>query len=182
MHGKSNLRIFLGFACVIASGLIVRTYVFSIRIVEGSSMAPNLQSGDVVFVNMWRKNFTPGEIVIFKPAHYHTTLIKRVLAGPESIFFIEDYKTFINNKMLLNRQLDQQNDILQVEEVNTHGKNYFTRWKFDTLECRYSDQIKSQKDEYILIGDNRCESGDSRVFGPIHKDHILGIVMTSFSL
>lgn len=181
MYEKSNFRILLAFICIIMVGLATRHYLFSIRMIQGNSMNPILHDGDFVLVNMWTKNFRQGDIVIFQPATFHQPLIKRILSGPNSSFYIDDYKAISNDKVLSSNKTQIGKNIISFEEVNYQGDKYFPRWNTDSIHCRYSDILKSGPKEFILLGDNRCESGDSRVFGAISSDLILGRVITSLN-
>jgi signal peptidase I len=180
MYEKSNFRIALTFILVALLGFATRTYFFSIRMVEGNSMNPTLHDGDFVLVNMWSRDFSQGDIAIFRPQGSPITLIKRIMAKPESIFYIDDYTVYINQGPLGGKK-NALKDAISLVPESVEGKKYFTQWKLDTIDCRYSDILRSKKDEFIMIGDNRCESSDSRVFGPIPRKEMVGKIIKSFS-
>jgi signal peptidase I len=178
MNKKSNFQLYLAFTCVIILALIVRTFIFNIRIIEGDSMSPNLKAGDLVVVSMLSKNFNPGDIVIFTPPQTKKLiLIKRIIAGPDSRVFINDYKIIVNDILLNTQVINKNEDYMQSLEGEKPGQTYFTQWKLNSLYCRYSDTLTSKSNEYILFGDNRCNSTDSRVFGAINSQSIIGKVI-----
>lgn len=182
MNKKSNLPLYLAFAGVIIMALIVRTYVFNIRKIEGDSMSPNLKNGDIVFVSMLSKNFKQGDVVIFNsPFMKDTVLIKRVIAGPNTKVFIDDYKVIANDNLVESIVLSKSISLLETME-GVSPQNYFTQWKLNSLYCRYSEIINSKTDEYIMFGDNRCSSSDSRVFGAVPAKSIIGKVVYTLKL
>lgn len=182
MNKKSNLPLYLAFAGVILIALIVRTYVFNIRKIEGDSMSPNLKEGDFVFVSMLSKEFTPGDVVIFNsPFSKDIVLIKRIIAGPHTKIFIDDYKVIANDKLLESEVLKKSINLLETMEGQP-SKTYYTQWKLNSLYCRYSEIINSKADEYIMFGDNRCSSSDSRVFGAVPANSIIGKVVYTLKL
>jgi signal peptidase I len=179
MNKKSNVLLILAFASVVAFGLIIRNYVFSIRIIEGSSMSPLLQENDLVFVSMLSRNYTSGDIVIFNPPHSQNfILIKRIIAGPNSSFYINDYKIFVNELPVKTKvETIKDQHILSTIESPSSNLSYETRWKLSSLYCRYSEILRTGAQEYIVLGDNRCDSSDSRVFGAISSNNIVGKVV-----
>ncbi|MDO9183538.1 MAG: signal peptidase I [Bacteriovorax sp.] len=161
---KKSTFLIIYFVIAILIGLGIRTYVLSARFVEGDSMSPTIHEGDLVLVNMWSKNFELGNIVIFKTANTKMILIKRIVANPNSAIFIENFKLY-------------RNKILVPEDLQ-----YTLSWDKDAFECRFSNIQKSAANEFLVLGDNRCYSADSRVFGGVPTKNILGKVLINLKL
>ena len=182
MNKKSNAPLYLAFAGVIILALLVRTYVFNIRKIEGDSMAPNFKAGDIVFISLLSKKYHQGDVVIFNsPASNDVVLIKRIIATPHSKTFIDDYKIKINDEIFESKIKSKSINLLETIEGQS-TRTYVTQWKLNALYCRYSEIIHTKSDEYVLFGDNRCSSSDSRVFGAVPAKSIVGKVIYSLNV
>ena len=139
--------------CVLLT--IVNTFFLSIFFVDGESMEPNLHDKEVV---LWRKSTVEGdvlkrgEIVLVKyPGDPdHKQYVKRVVGLPGETLEIRNNKIYINGKLL-------EQPYLPV---------YFKT---------EPDGVWTMKNnEYFIMGDNRENSNDSRVFGAVERRFVLG--------
>ncbi len=130
--------------------------------VHGVSMQPGLHEGEWVMVNYWSYRFgSPqrGDVVVFKPpitiqgAEY---LIKRIIAIPGDTISISATAVFVNGKQLNERYLSP----LPADGVET--------------VTGVVSNLKMGKDEYWVMGDNRRDSLDSRSFGTVSRQEIVG--------
>jgi signal peptidase I len=144
---------------VLVGTLFIHRYVFAVYIIEGSSMAPTLKDGDMAMVNMlvWKLGrLDRGEIVLVRDGlgGYAT---KRVVGLPgEQIDFAED-QVYVNRQLLTEPYLPKQTKTLS--------------------EC---PRILLGPDEYVVLGDNRGDSYDSRVYGAVPKSAIVGSYTRAF--
>jgi signal peptidase I len=150
--------------------LVLYHFIASVEVVWGPSMEPNYHSGERILVDRITKNISPlkrGEVVVFYPPsddskHY----IKRVVGIPGDIFKI------INCEVVVTR----------------NGEHYFLDEEYlsDSVcteagsSIREGRSIKLEEGEYVLLGDNRGQSLDSRNLGTIEKDRIIGRVVFRF--
>lgn len=162
--------------------LAVRASVQHYR-VEGQSMDPTLVDGEFLLVNSliysevdigkvgdWVPFWDPGEpdvrhvfhgpergdIVVFHhPQAGGRDLVKRVIAVPGDTIEIRDNAVFVNGRQLV--------------------EPYVETPRHDDLSSTLI-----QADHYFVMGDNRGNSLDSRSFGPIHEDLIVGKAMASW--
>jgi signal peptidase I len=119
--------------------------------VAGNAMFPNLVNGDRILIISKAENIYRGEIIIFEfPRNSGHSLIKRVIALPNEKVVIRDGKVFVNDQPLEETYLDQS-----LNQTN----DYFL-------------QIFVPEESYFVLGDNRDNSSDSRVWGTIKKDLI----------
>ena len=146
---------------IIISVLIVvpfRLYIAQPFIVDGASMDPTFDTGDYLIVDEISYRFkTPqrGSILIFKyPVDPRKSFIKRVIGLPGETVSISGGKVTIINAenpdgLILNEPY--------VELKKSDGAN-----------------ITLGAEEYFVMGDNRAGSADSRIWGPVPEDHIIG--------
>jgi signal peptidase I len=128
--------------------------------VVGDSMLPSFANAEQLVsekVSIKYSELIRGDVVIFEhPMQEGILLIKRVVGMPGEKFEISDGKILINDRELV--------------EKYTFAKN--VTQGYGKIPGNKSIQIP--KDGYILLGDNRENSSDSREWGVIHKDLIVG--------
>ena len=153
----------VGWVVVIAAGLAAAFFINMFLIqafwIPSDSMTPTLETHDRVLVNKLSYHLHDvhrGDIVVFKRPPGETgdaaikDLIKRVVGLPgDTISQTPDGRVMINGKAL--------------EEPYTHAKPTIG------LGTR-----KIPRGYYFVMGDNRTNSSDSRVFGPISHSLIVG--------
>lgn len=161
----------LGSLLTISIGVFVLIYLFIAQflIVSGPSMEPTFIDNDHVIaekITIKYKPITRGELVILRhPTQNNKLLIKRVIAIPGDVVVIDNGSLQINNQPITE-------DYLKENGVTESGI-YFDK----------TQNYKVPEGNYLLFGDNRNKSTDSRVWGSIKEDQIIGrIVMIWFPL
>lgn len=164
---RSLLRSLLDWVVVIALALavafLVDTFAIQPFYIPSMSMYPTLKPGDRILVNKLSYDFHPvhaGDIVVFrKPADDTSAgpqvkdLVKRVIGLPGQVISSCGVQVCINGKLLKEPWLPP--GTITEPPIKTQ---------------------KIPKGEYFVMGDNRTDSADSRVFGPIKKSLIIGRV------
>jgi signal peptidase I len=152
--------------------LILRIFVFQQVNVVGVSMQPNYFGDEQLIINQIDRTIQRGQVVavyrdneVAKNANYFTRFdqntvffLKRVIGLPGEELEIIDGKVIIYNERFPEGVVLIENYLPEQEECN---EKYFTK----TL---------IPEGEYFLMGDNRCNSFDSRGHGPFHEYAILG--------
>lgn len=143
--------------------LPIRFFIFEPFVVIGESMEPNFHSADYLIICkicIKLEGIKRGDVVIFRPpVDEKKYYIKRIIGLPYERIYIKDNEIYILNKNFPKG--------LKLEE------NYLTNRNFYMEEQSF--QLK--EDEYFVLGDNREESYDSRKWGPLKKDRIVGKVI-----
>ena len=146
---------------VLLSLLIVvpfRLYIAQPFIVDGASMDPTFKTGEYLIVDELSYHFnTPerGSVLVFKyPRDPRKSFIKRVIGLPGETVSITNGEVTIFNTgnpegLVLNEPY--------IEFSKKENASY-------TLNTR----------EYFVLGDNRIGSADSRIWGPVPEDNIVG--------
>lgn len=133
-----------------------RAYIFDRVIVSGESMSPFFSDGDVMWARKFDiEEFSRYQIVVAKIRGKF--VIKRVIGLPNETLQIIDGSVYINDIKL--------ND----------------DYGYPTTVYGYAEEkIVLGNNEYFLMGDNRDNSLDCRVWGAISKKDIKGIVVFQF--
>lgn len=128
--------------------------------VIGSAMSPTLASGQKFFINkkVYKNNLPQhGDIVVLKdPKNSNRVLIKRIIGLPDEQIEIKVGQVYINNQVLIENYLPpgtqtEAGTFLQEDTIYTISEN-----------------------QYVVLGDNRSQSIDSREFGYISREDIIG--------
>ena len=135
--------------------LPVRMFLIQPFYVEGASMEPSFYDKEYLIINEITYRFNEpqrGEVIVFKyPKNPRQYYIKRIIGLPGETIEIRDGQVHINNEIL--------------------GDEY--------IELLSSDNRKTVvlgDNEYFVLGDNRSNSSDSRLFGPLKEKYIIGKV------
>ena len=140
--------------------LISRYILQSVQVV-GASMSPTLQDADRYFLNRWVYDLREprrGEIVVLKDPTDGAYCVKRVIALPGEAVYLKNGRLFVNGKEL-------------PEPYLPTGVKTFTPEKIQ------EEMVSIGKNRYFVLGDNRNNSFDSRFYGTVPRDNILGVVM-----
>ena len=139
---------------IAAAAVLVANLLIAVLMVNGTSMSPTINEGDVVVALRWI-GVNPGDVVAF---HY-------------------------NNKILLKRVIAKENDWVDIDEDGTVYVNgevidepYVTKKSLGNCNITFPYQVLPE--HIFVMGDNRAESRDSRLneIGPVKKDLIIGRV------
>ncbi len=141
------IKSLLPYVIIIILVVIVRSYIMTPVKVNGSSMYPTLDGGEIMLLNKLGK-VDRFDIVVLKMEDKKDNLIKRVIGLPGESVEIRLGAIYINDKKL--------------EDEFGYGVTYDV------------GKVTLKKDEYFILGDNRSISLDSRAFGPVKKEEIKG--------
>ena len=141
-------------AIAVILALLIKTFVFQFYYIPSGSMEPTLQIDDKILVTKYSyKLKTPerGEIIVFEyPYDKKLSYIKRLIGLPGEQIEIKDSELYIN-------------DILVQEKYLPEG-----------LTFEDYGPVEVPEDQYFMLGDNRNHSSDSRVWGFVDKELIVG--------
>jgi signal peptidase I len=156
---RSRLREPAVFLSVVALAAILRLFVYESDIVEGSSMRPGLRSGDYLLISKLSYHFRkPGrfDVVTFpSPVGSKEVLVKRVVGLPNEFVFCGAGAVLINGKRL-------------AEPYAVGGEDYL------------GIPVWVPPGYIFVLGDNRENSEDSRVWGPVPIKSIRGKAVASY--
>lgn len=142
--------------------ILLRIFITPYTITD-DSMMPNLKKGDIIFIHK-TNNYAFGDIILFKsPVEPEKVLLKRVVAKAGDIVEVKN-KVFYRNNTKVNFKWNTISPDLRIFPLN-----YSTRDIYPL--------IKIKQGTFFVLGDNLDTSMDSRAFGPVREDSIIGIMV-----
>lgn len=147
---------------LMAFGLFLVIYFFLFRPfqVSGYSMFPTYKDKEYILTNLigLRINGVKrGDVIVFKaPLDQDKDYIKRIIGLPGETLSVHDTHVFINGK--------QFDETAYLHDVKTGPGTFLDEGKSVTIP----------KDNYLVMGDNRSGSSDSREWGFVTRDEIIG--------
>jgi signal peptidase I len=159
MKSKVLGKVVSGVLVAIIVCFIIRTHVFSPIIVYGASMSPTIHDHDRIIVDKLLYKISDVErfeIIVFKVDNTHN-YIKRIIGLPG------DYIEYRNNNLYINGVLYEE-PYLNKEVIKTKD------FKLEDVAYQY----KVPEGSLFVMGDNREVSKDSRHFGFVSKENIVG--------
>ncbi|MFT5280929.1 MAG: signal peptidase I [Flavobacteriaceae bacterium] len=143
---------------VLAIGLPIRMYIAQPFIVSGQSMFPTFHNGEYLIVDEISYRFKEperGDVVVFRyPNDPSKFFIKRIVGLPGEEVSIKGKEITILNE--------------------EHPEGFILPEPY--TENKQSGVVESalENDEYFVMGDNRTASSDSRSWGPLQEDFLVG--------
>lgn len=138
----------------------IRLFIISPFIVDGESMHPTFGNLDYLVVDEFIYYFKEperGDVVVFRyPKNPSVFYIKRIIGLP-------------GEKVSINRGI--------TTIIKPGGETISLPEPYVVNEdATYTKNVTLRDDEYFVMGDNRPNSSDSRVWGPLSKESIIGRV------
>ena len=127
--------------------------------VDGVSMEPNLHNTERILVDKWSYLFHPperGDIIVFAaPPDPSEDYVKRIIALPGDIITIRNTTVIVDNDTLNETYVNpaQQGNPFAYKQINN---------------------VIVPPNDYFVLGDNRAESSDSRDWGFVPRNNIVG--------
>ena len=149
----------LAVAAVALLAVLLLTALEPLR-VASVSMSPTLVAGDQVLVDKVSIRLRPptqGDLVVFRDPQHNDLVVKRVVALGGQTVAIEDAVLVVDGTIRQEPQVD-----------------------LSRIDSTYFGPITVPRDAVFVLGDNRSESIDSRTYGAIPLDQLVGRVVLSF--
>jgi len=193
---KAFVRANKGFLLFMLLFGVFRTAVADWNPIPSGSMRPNLLEGDVVFVNRLAYNVKVpltdvviartgeprrGDVVTFASPVDGTRLIKRVLALPGDRVEMRNERLVINGvasqysleELVQESTAEGRMDALRMQE-SVDGRRHRIQVLPQRLVVRDFGPVTVPRDTYLMLGDNRDNSADSRVIGFVPRHLLIG--------
>lgn len=165
-----------------------RPFLYEPFQIPAGSMLPTLKVGDLVIVSKWgyglsgsygigfyrpdgelRKKLIRGKIYVFYAPHDERLFIKRIIGLPGDTIMYSDKQLIINGNVV--KTVGTATPEVYTEVVD--GNSYSVQYLNNNSTSR-SFYITVPDKTYFVMGDNRDDSADSRVWGPVPGNNIVG--------
>lgn len=151
---KENFKTLLPYIIIIVVVLFIKAFIVTPIKVNGESMYPTLEEGDIMILNKTAYYFNKPKrfdiVVVDMPDEY---LIKRVIGLPGEQIEYKDNTLYVDGK--------------KVKENFEHGKT-------DDFNIKKLGSDTVPEGYYLVMGDNRGNSLDSRELGFMKEEQLLG--------
>ncbi|MFT5321420.1 MAG: signal peptidase I [Pseudohongiellaceae bacterium] len=182
---------------IIFAVLILRSFLFEPFQIPTGSMIPTLNVGDFIVVNKYAYGVRlpvigtkildvaepkRGDVMVFVPPHDPNYYIKRVIGLPGDHIRYEGKAVFVNGEPLEQEYVDFINDrrpsvIYSLETIGGISHDIYTSASPSYIRpgsWLWPEGRVIPEGHYFMMGDNRDNSSDSRVWGPASEDNIVG--------
>lgn len=201
-HEGIELVTTIFWALVIA--IVIRSFLFQPFHIPTGSMYPQLMVGDYLLASKYSYGYSKysfpfapgfikgrmmdhkpkrGDIIVFKkPPQDKQDFIKRVIGMPGDRVQVKNGRLWLNGKEVKTKFLGEEavsengraRVVMLVQETLPNGKSYIT---WDAPEpTRYDNtpEYLVPEGQYFMMGDNRDNSLDSRAWGPVPAENLIG--------
>ncbi|MEK7147048.1 MAG: signal peptidase I [Patescibacteria group bacterium] len=145
----------------VATVFLIRSFLVQPFLVSGASMEPSFYDNDYLLIDEITYRFRGperGEVVVFKSPTSNTYFIKRLVGLPGERITVR------NGEVLIYQNAASQSFVLNEDYLEPDIKTF---GDFD---------IKLKEGQYFVLGDNRNFSFDSRSWGSLEGNKIVGLV------
>lgn len=183
---QENRQFFMLLACIV----FFKSAIADLSSISGASMQPTLLDGDKVWVNKLAYDvkipFTEislastsdpvrGDIVIIDSKRASKRLVKRIVGVPGDTIYMQNNALVINGEAANYEILSREPDALIIlEELpdKSHQAQLSTNY-VSRANRSYGPEIVPEG-QYFVLGDNRDNSADSRVYSFVPREEIIG--------
>jgi signal peptidase I len=142
--------------------IVVYLFIMQPNQVKGASMEPTFDSGDYILTSKITYKFRTqkrGDVIVFKsPKNPDVEYIKRVIGLPGDKIKIQEGNLYINNALIQENYISAKTNL----------------WEGGFI--KEGEELVIPDKMLFVMGDNRPRSSDSREFGPIQEESIIGFV------
>ncbi len=171
--------------------VLFRSVVLDWNVVPTGSMNPTIVEGDYIVVNKLAYDFklpfvgwkllrwagpARGDIIVFDPPGEQERYVKRVIGVPGDRLEMRDNRLFVNGRpaRYRGRAVGRGGDWIGDDQIA--GRSHRVRFSADAAGAASFGPVVVPPGRYFVLGDNRDNSKDSRYFGFVDRERIIGRV------
>ena len=164
----------------------LRTFAYEPFQIPSGSMLPGLKVGDFLLVNkhvygykinrigepsIGGRDPEYGDVVVFVPPHVNAPFVKRLIGKPGDVIRYQNKKLYVNNIPLDQQLISSKPGELIIKETFEETSRII-RLRETASEFPYEVTVPSG--HYFVMGDNRDNSSDSRIWGFVPRENFMG--------
>jgi|GEM_PF-493216 len=178
--------VYFGFAILMFAvpdfyGVLMPTRLRSFQI-PSESMVPNLLIGDRLVADgwaYWKKEPQRGDVVVFDyPKDPSVKYVKRLIGVPGDVVEFKEGELWLNGKIVPQRRTETKQEESSkrgaTEFLETLGENEHVIFRIQPEYNENYGPMTVPEGKYFMSGDNRDRSSDSRFWGFVSRDQIIG--------
>jgi signal peptidase I len=183
--------------------LVFRGFIFEPFRVPSNSMMPTLLTGDFILVNKFDYGFrlpitntklvefskpNRGDVIVFRypnyeknPGYSGVDFIKRIVAGPGDVISYKNDQLSLNGKSMNIKKIGPYSAVDSGKPMNNYQlvQELLDSMPHEILlnpngQSKEIPEITIPDGHYFVMGDNRSHSSDSRFWGFVPEDYIIG--------
>ena len=184
------------YASFILLVIVFRAFAYGIFTVPAASMWPTIQTGSTVAVSKWgyghysafgisllktkaSNAIHRGDVIVFSyPRDTSIEYVKRVVGLPGDHIAYHNKSLYVN-KVILSREYVEDIDKYSVHIEDNSETEYYVSLIRGT-KSMFDGEVQVPHDQYFVLGDNRDNSSDSRIWGFVPQENIIGKVVNVF--
>lgn len=186
---------------VLAIVLVLRSFIVEPFQIPSESMMPTLEVGDFILVNKFTYGIRlpvihtkvinvsepkRGDVMVFFPPNENRYFIKRVVGMPGDEIVMLDNQLRINGELIEHEVVDreaarspgefcyQRRGSYRISEETLGESTHQIRTCTIASSASREGYWRVPEGHYFMMGDNRDNSSDSRAWGPVPEDRIVG--------
>lgn len=187
---------------LLALVFVVRSFIIEPFQIPSESMVPTLEVGDFIAVNKFTYGIRlpivrtkvldindpePGDVMVFFPPGEKRYFIKRVIGVPGDEILVKNNELFVNGEKIAHSLVRQE---VPSEKEGASCSSQFAHYKvmteslggkdYEIRKCSVPSRLSRfysrtvPEGHYFMMGDNRDNSSDSRAFGMVPEERIVG--------
>ncbi len=176
-----------GFFPVLALVLVLRSFLVEPFQIPSGSMEPTLITGEFILVNKFAYGFrlpvlgtkvievddpARGDVMVFIPPHDPRYFIKRVIGLPGDHIRYQDKRLYINGDLVDETLVAAYPE--NAPKLSVYRENQYPIQQYNGIPSRGDGEWTVPQGHYFMMGDNRDNSGDSRFWGFVPDENIVG--------
>ena len=190
LRARKAIRNNAGLIALVFSMLFMRTAIADWSYVPTGSMEPTLYGGDWVLVS--KRHYGPsipftsfrllstgvperGDVITFYPPHEDVLYVKRVIGIPGDTILIRGRDVYLNGAKLSSSDVGSAEGVRLAREI-VGDVAHAVQYSADRQLPLMRDEIVVPPGKYFVLGDHRNNSADSRYWGYVDEERIVGKV------
>ncbi|MEX0963182.1 MAG: signal peptidase I [Pseudohongiellaceae bacterium] len=183
---RENRQFFLLLSCIV----FFKSAIADLSSISGASMQPTLLDGDKVWVNKLAYDVkipfteislaelsdpTRGDVIIIDSKKADKRLVKRIVGVPGDTIYMQNNALVINGEAANYHVISRDDDaIIILEELPDMAHQARLSSRFASRTARSYGPAVVPDGQYFVLGDNRDNSADSRVYSFVPREEIIG--------